>query len=1041
MKKLILIILVVFLNASLTATKGNIDYNIQEGENYIEHAWRLEPGADIDSILFEKNNTDLDHWVYHTPEAFQVIKGNKVPVDVRIIEKGKNQYGFKIKNYSKEGELVIRLDAERCSNVSYSIVESEVSLPSSNGTTYYVRLDGGTSSQCNGLVDAPFPGSGTNQPCAWSHPFWALNSSGNWKIQGGDTLIIAAGSYMMGYGAPNTSGWCDVDYTYECDLPPLPAGPDANHPTRILGKGWNSGCTNPPELWGTQRPWQILDLTGSSNVYIGCLEITDHSNCVEDHASSSVECERDNYPYGNWASDGILASDASNVTLKHLDVHGLASAGIRAGRISNWTIEDVRIAGNGWVGWEGDLSDGSSSNSGTIKFNRVTIEWNGCGETYSGKQPHNCWAQTAGGYGDGLGTGTTGGHWIFQDCIFRYNTSDGLDLLYVRESGSKIDIKRTQAYGNAGNAVKVNGDAAIENCLLIGNCGFFNGKSFTYHVDNCRALGSTLVFSLRKGNTFSVVNSTIAGHGDCLLGGECDDSSCNGSETIIVQNNIFQGYPEFENSWDRSSYFWLDQFNFYKTQMDFNIVYNAKIADEVHLSAHDIQQNPLLVNDGLDTFDGRLQPGSPAIDSGLAVGSLNGLVPEDDIDGNNRPAGSGVDRGAYEYGSSGGGGGGDQAPPFGSFDTPADGSTVYSSIPVTGWALDDVEVESVKIYRDPVSGHESQMIYIGDAVFVEGARPDIEAAYPGYPNNSRAGWGYMMLTNFLPNSGNGTFTIYAIALDGSGNQLTLGTKTITCDNAHAVKPFGAIDAPTQGGTALGSSFINWGWVLTPPPNSIPIDGTTINIIVDGVNIGHPIYNLYRADIASLFPGYANSNGAVGYFYLDTTAYEDGVHTIQWTAADSDGNTDGIGSRYFTIQNTGGRKVHRTAQHARRECKDNPLWPSNPGEAISIDYSAPVSVKKGYRDTKPQTIYPNDNGDIYIEIKELQRLEIHFPDTGKSTLNLSSLPIGSTLDRERGVFYWQPGPGFIGEYPLIFIRKGKNNEMTKKTIIIKIKPLE
>jgi hypothetical protein len=69
--------------------------------------------------------------------------------------------------------------------------------------------------------------------------------------------------------------------------------------------------------------------------------------------------------------------------------------------------------------------------------------------------------------------------------------------------------------------------------------------------------------------------------------------------------------------------------------------------------------------------------------------------------------------------------------------------------------------------------------------------------------------------------------------------------------------------------------------------------------VDGVSIGHPTYSNYRADIASLFPGYANSNGAVGYFYLDTTAYKNGVHTIQWAAADSAGNIDGIG-RYRLV---------------------------------------------------------------------------------------------------------------------------------------------
>jgi hypothetical protein len=76
----------------------------------------------------------------------------------------------------------------------------------------------------------------------------------------------------------------------------------------------------------------------------------------------------------------------------------------------------------------------------------------------------------------------------------------------------------------------------------------------------------------------------------------------------------------------------------------------------------------------------------------------------------------------------------------------------------------------------------------------------------------------------------------------------------------------------------------------------------VNVWVDGAYKGHPIYNIYRSDIASLFPGYANTNGAVGYFYLDTTKYENGLHTIQWTVTDSAGNSDGIGSRFFLINN-------------------------------------------------------------------------------------------------------------------------------------------
>jgi hypothetical protein len=663
MKKLFLFYLFLFLGVFITtvhASKTNaevyeniyphIDLNIQEDENYTQYQWEIKRGGSIDDIRFENKNAipnEVGHWNFQKPLAYQVIEGKQVHVDVDIIDKEKNSLGFMVRNYKQNTGLSIRCDVEKCYGASDFMSRDGAGTASAAGTTYYIRTDGGTASQCTGTTDAPYPGSGTNQPCAWSHPFWALNSSGNWKIKGGDTIIIAAGSYKMGYGAPNTS-WCEADGAYECDLPPLPSGPGAGNPTRILGKGWNSGCSDPPELWGSQRPWQIIDLTGSSNVYIGCLEITDHSSCVEDHSNPSVSCERDTYPFGDWASDGILASDSSNVTLKNLDIHGLASAGIRAGRLSNWTVENVRVAGNGWIGWEGDI-DGNDSNSGTIHFKDFIVEWNGCGETYPGGQPHNCWDENVGGYGDGFGTGATGGHWIIEDSIFRYNTSDGLDLLYARNSGSKIEIKRTMAYGNVGNAIKVNGDTAMENCLMVGNCGFFHGKAFTYYVNDCRAGGTPLSFSLRKGTTFSLVNSTIVGQGDCLMGGECDDGSCDGSEKIIIKNNAFQGYPDYTDPGDTTCYLWLDHFNFYNTQMDYNIVYKTKIADELTLSAHDLQQNPRFVNDSLASFNGHLQSNSPAIDTGLAVGSLSGLIPANDIEGNSRPGGAGVDRGAYEY--------------------------------------------------------------------------------------------------------------------------------------------------------------------------------------------------------------------------------------------------------------------------------------------------------------------------------------------------------------------------------------------------------
>jgi hypothetical protein len=231
-------------------------------------------------------------------------------------------------------------------------------------------------------------------------------------------------------------------------------------------------------------------------------------------------------------------------------------------------------------------------------------------------------------------------------------------------------------------------------------------------------------------------------------------------------------------------------------------------------------------------------------------------------------------------------------------DTPQDSPpSVAGAIAVTGWAIDDNNIiASVKIYWQS----NNDLIYIGDACFVDESRPDIAAIYCplGYPNCTRAGWGYMMLTNFLKD---GTYTFLVEATDTSGQTATLGTKTVTIDNASSTLPFGAIDTPPQCGEVVwGSPYVNWGWVLTPEPNYIPTDGSTIDVYVDDIYLGHPTYNIYRFDIADLFPGCANSNGAVGYFILDTTAYSKGLHTIWWIVTDSNGNSAGIGSRSFTI---------------------------------------------------------------------------------------------------------------------------------------------
>lgn len=557
--------------------------------------------------------------------------------------------------------LILALVCSACTSATAATGWTTQTLPLAAGwspATYYVRPDGGSPGECTGLVDAAYSGSGTGQDCAWNHPFRALPPAGPPRIQGADTLIIGPGSYRMGYGAPEADLEDDVcarDYPGDCHMPPIPAGPDAEHPTRILGAGWDAGCPDPPELWGTQRVDLILNLTGAANVELRCLEITDHAGCVEFH-TGGLACQRDGFPYGDWASDGLYAEDSANVRLNHLNIHGLASAGIRAGRLADWTVQDVRIAGNGWVGWEGDI-EGDDANRGTMHFRRWTVEWNGCGETYPGGEPAGCWAQTAGGYGDGIGTGLTGGDWIIEDSRFLHNTSDGLDLLY-HSLGGRVVLDRVHAEGNAGNQVKITGQAVITNSLFVGNCAFFEGQPFTYHVDPCRALGNTLEVVYTGGEQSTIVNSTFYSQGDGLVfAGVREGFACDGSESIRARNSVFLGDQDLFSPGDVTFLFYQEGCGELKLDSDYNIADRVKNlacginGEYVSSGTHDLCQDPQLVGPlSGETYGLTLSPASPAIDAGD-----NALCPAVDYAVLHRPMdgdGDGLaicDMGAYEW--------------------------------------------------------------------------------------------------------------------------------------------------------------------------------------------------------------------------------------------------------------------------------------------------------------------------------------------------------------------------------------------------------
>jgi hypothetical protein len=351
--------------------------------------------------------------------------------------------------------------------------------------------------------------------------------------------------------------------------------------------------------------------------------------------------------------------------------------------------------------------------------------------------------------------------------------------------------------------------------------------------------------------------------------------------------------------------------------------------------------------------------------------------------------------------------------PFGSFDSPPDGNVAAGSVAVTGWALDDLRVVAVHLSRSAGAGETGGDKFIGDATLVPGARPDVERLYPEYPYASRAGWGYLLLTNMLPNQGNGTVTVTAIAEDVEGNRVTLGSRTIVANNATATKPFGAIDTPLQGETIGGPSYVNFGWVLTPKPKTIPTNGSTITVLVDGASVGTVAYNNPRADIASLFPGLNNTNGPVGYRVINTTTLLDGLHTIAWVASDDGGASTGIGSRYFTVAN--GSPQFPSA------VVTPPALLAAPARAVARQVIArelePIEIELG--DSEPASCRA-----VFSGIERVGAAE-------------RALPVGSSLDRERGVFQWQPGPGFVGTYSLSFDVGRCDGSVTRVDVTITI----
>ena len=386
---------------------------------------------------------------------------------------------------------------------------------------------------------------------------------------------------------------------------------------------------------------------------------------------------------------------------------------------------------------------------------------------------------------------------------------------------------------------------------------------------------------------------------------------------------------------------------------------------------------------------------------------------------------------------------GSGAAPFGSFDTPVDGAAgLTGSIAVTGWALDDVGISRVEIWRDVAPGETTPpyqgggprngKIYVADATFIAGSRPDVEGAYGSFPMSSRAGWGYLLLTWGLWNRGNGTYALYAIASDQDGHTSLLGIKRITVDNAHAAKPFGALDTPGIGQTVSGTIW-NYGWALTPGTAcSIPSNG--VSMAVDSGALVPVTFGAARTDIASAFAGFTNATKAGGAVSLDTSTLAPGTHQIGWYVVDSCGRADGIGSRFFNVATAGSALTASAASSLAASTASG-------SEASLVDTA---SVDVSVNGNEWHSLEPAGGGTRVVELHESDRLDLQLPSSASTGAMYAGyqliagerrpLPIGSSLDAVSGRFSWHPAAGFLGAYDLLFVRSSVGGSLLVRIVI-------
>jgi hypothetical protein len=437
------------------------------------------------------------------------------------------------------------------------------------------------------------PGGDDSGPGTLGQP-WRSPGKAARKMASGDTLILLPGRYPLS--------------SYLSDVIRPPSGKPGSW-TTIRG----SSGERRAELIGEKDLAMAIDLAGTEFVRIENLEIT-----------SDLEATGER----RWFREGISAigEPISSVVLRNLYIHHLDEMGIDFQDADGLEVTDCRIEYCGFGAIGGPEGEEGGWRNAVIEGCRLSYG----GHYYRGSdgsdRPYD--------RPDGIGLEPSDGPVEVRNTCAEHNYGDGIDL-----KPSRAAVINCVAANNSCDGVKLwGGKSRIENTLIYGTGDGVGGSSPWAGI----VIGTTI-----SSAEFEIINVTLHDNPSRLaypMYVEYDNRDV--PIKITMRNCIIAG--------GHGAVYFGPSVN---VTIENNLFYRPGDAIQVEaggisysrgnlgqLGMGNIYGDPRFIRTAWGgPGDYQLRKGSPAVDGGSSIDA-----PAEDIDGVDRPAGIGVDMGAYE---------------------------------------------------------------------------------------------------------------------------------------------------------------------------------------------------------------------------------------------------------------------------------------------------------------------------------------------------------------------------------------------------------